>query len=183
MAPNIKRNYPTTDIMSAQHHFKSSASRSRSSATSSSSGSISNILRAHGMKDIKIGKDQRSVLLPTLPPLDAAIHSRQQAFYRFSDEILCLENEHTPSELISALQQELPITSLSLCYSDAQTYRASVFDFPYKVQYLQYHKFWNKVGNVEFRDFTDSDKRSMQFKLNALFLLLMSFHLVLVSQI
>ncbi|GFH50654.1 predicted protein [Chaetoceros tenuissimus] len=110
--------------MSAQH---SSASRGHSPSGPSSS-SISKVLQASGMKDVTIGQDKRSALLPSLPSLNALIHSCQNAFYHFSDELLCLEDHHTPAELMSVLQQEIPITSLVLCHSDAQDASACVLD-------------------------------------------------------
>ena len=85
--------------MSAQRSASRSASKGRSTSTGPSSSSISKVLQASGMKTVIIGKDKRSVFLPSLPTLSAPIHSRQTAFYRFSDELLCLEDDHTPAEL------------------------------------------------------------------------------------
>ncbi|GFH48490.1 predicted protein [Chaetoceros tenuissimus] len=147
--------------MSAQRSASRSASRGRSPSGPSSS-SISKVLQASGMKDVIIGKDKRSVFLPSLPSLNAPIHSRQNAFYRFSDELLRLEDDHTPAELMSVLQQEIPITSLVLCHSDAQDARARVLDAPFKVENLSFNKLWKKVLVEQFTDFehfNDAAKR------------------------
>ncbi|GFH49023.1 predicted protein [Chaetoceros tenuissimus] len=131
--------------MSAQRSASCSASRGRSSSGPSSS-SISKVLHASGMKDVIIGKDKRSVILPSLPSLTAPIHSRENAFYCFSDELLCLEDDHTPAELMSALQQNIPITSLVLCHADALDARACVLDAPFKVENLPSTSFGRKCS-------------------------------------
>ena len=159
--------------MSAQRSASRSASRGRSSSGPSSS-SISKVLQFSGMKDVIIGKDKRSVILPSLPSLTAPIHSRQNAFYRFSDELLRLEDDHTPAELMSALQQEMPITSLLLCHADALDARARVLDAPFKVENLSFNKLWKKVLEEPFDDFehfNDAAKRkaglsAVQFECN-----------------
>ncbi|GFH50451.1 predicted protein [Chaetoceros tenuissimus] len=159
--------------MSSQHSASHSASRGRSSSGPSSS-SISKVLQASGTKDVIIGKDKRSVILPSLPSLNAPIHSRQNAFYRFSDELLRLEDDHTPAELMSALQQEIPITSLVLCHADALDARARVLDAPFKVENLSFNKLWRKVLEELFDDFehfNDAAKRkaglsAVQFECN-----------------
>ncbi|GFH46281.1 predicted protein [Chaetoceros tenuissimus] len=138
--------------MSAHRSASRSASRGRSSSGPSSS-SISKVLQASGMKDVIIGKDKRSVILPSLPSLNAPIHSCQNAFYRFSDELLRLEDDHTPAELMSVLQQEIPITSLVLCHADALDACARVLDAPFKVENLSFNKLWKKVLEEPFDHF------------------------------
>ncbi|GFH59475.1 predicted protein [Chaetoceros tenuissimus] len=159
--------------MSAQRSASRSASRGRSSSGPWSS-SISKVLQASGMKDVIIGKDKRSVILPSLPSLTALIHSRQNAFYRFSDELLRLEDDHTPAELMSVLQQVIPITSLVLCNADALDACTCVLDAPFKVENLSFNKLWKKVLKEPFDDFehfNDSAKRraglsAVQFECN-----------------
>ena len=62
---------------------------------------------------------------------------------------------------MSALQQEIPIGALVLCYSDAQDACSLVLDALFKIVNLSFMKLWKKVLEdefLEYKDFNDVSK-------------------------
>ncbi|GFH59514.1 predicted protein [Chaetoceros tenuissimus] len=72
---------------------------------------------------------------------------------------------------MSVLQQDIPITSLVLCHSDAQDACACVLDAPFTVENLSFMKLWKKQQFTNFEHFNDAPKRkeglsAVQFECN-----------------